>query len=123
MIFHQSLDRRGYYGRESDPVRLRHLLKYRLVGVAETAYNPDRVPIDVVLLQSPLDEVLEILIDKVTDIFAGVVSFQDLRGERAEVLRRGIAAIDVLHHRHIINREVLGELAADRLRHKPFEEI
>ena len=63
MVLYQTLYRRGDDGRETDPVRFGDLPENVPVGIAETANDPHRVPVDVVLHQCPLDEVPEILLD------------------------------------------------------------
>ena len=81
MIFDETFDRGRDDCGETDSVRFGDLPDDVPVGIAETAHYTHRVPVDVVLHQSPLDEVPEILLHKAADIFTGAVPLKNPRSE------------------------------------------
>ena len=66
-----------------DPVWLGDLPEDLLISMAETAYDPDREMLQVILLQSPLDEIPEVALRQVVDIFRGIITGHYPRSERS----------------------------------------
>ena len=64
MIIYKPFHRGGYYAAEPDPIRFSYGFQDLLAGIAETSYDSDRVPGNVVLEQHPLAEVAEITINQ-----------------------------------------------------------
>ena len=85
MIIYKPFHRGGYYAAEPDPIRFSYGFQDLLAGIAETSYDSDRVPGNVVLEQHPLAEVAEITINQFPYIFRRVIPLQDPWSERAEI--------------------------------------